>query len=233
MCWTVPDAPEQASNRMDKIFVDTLIFDFDGVLVETGPDIVNAANYTLEVLGLNPLPVPLVISYIGGGAEAVMRRCLGGRADALLAQAVPIFVQRYREHCCVESRLYPGVATVLEHYARAGKRLTIATQKVEVITHSIMNTLGIADCFHLVVGAESVTHRKPHPESILKILEQTMTPPSRAVIIGDMASDIQAGIAAGIFTCGVSYGYGAASELEAANPHLMFHELTQMMGWVF
>lgn len=218
---------------MEKIFVDTLIFDFDGVLVETGHDIANAANYALEVLGLNALPIPLVISYIGGGAEMVMRRCLGEGAERLLSQAVPIFVQRYREQYCVETCLYPGAASVLAHYNMSGKRMAIATQKVEDITYRILETLGIAAYFDLVIGPESVAHRKPHPESILKILDCTATPPNRAIIIGDTVSDIQAGKAAEIFTCGVSYGYGLLPEIEAARPDLMLHELTQIIDWVF
>jgi phosphoglycolate phosphatase len=217
---------------MDKIFVDTLIFDFDGVLVETGPDIAGAVNYTLGVLGLNPLPTPVIISYIGGGAEAVLRRCLSEKADALLVQAVPVFVQRYQEYCCVESRLYPGAVAVLEHYAKADKRMTIATQKVEAITHRIMDALGIASYFDYIIGAESVVYRKPHPESVLKILDHTQTPASRAIIFGDTASYIQAVTAAGIYTCGVSYGYGSPAEIEAARPDLLFQALIQMTDWV-
>lgn len=218
---------------MEKIDVDTLIFDFDGVLVETGPDIAAAVNYTLNCLGVDALPVPRVISYIGGGAEVVLRRCLADRADALIAQALPIFIQRYHERCCVDSRLYPGVIEVLSHYARAGKRMTIATQKVEAITRSIMSTLGIASYFDVLIGSESVTHRKPHPEAILKTLERTSTLPNRAVIIGDTPIDIQAGKAAGVFTVGVDYGYGTPEEIEAANPDFKLHQLTEMMDCVF
>lgn len=217
---------------MGKIAIDTLIFDFDGVLVETGTDIANAANDTLAELGLARLPTLVVISYIGGGAENLMRRCLGDRSGDLLAQALPSFVQRYRQNCCIHTHLYPGVAEALAHYARAGKTMTIATQKVEAITHSILNGLGAADFFQLVVGPESVTHRKPHPEAVLKILEATNTSPERALIIGDMVSDIQAGKAAGVFTCGVTYGYGAVDELAAAEPDLLLDDLTQLIDRV-
>jgi phosphoglycolate phosphatase len=218
---------------METLRVETLIFDFDGVLVDTGPDIALAANETLKVLGLAPLPADQIVSFIGGGAEVLMRRCLGERsADALLAQAVPIFVQQYKDNCCVKTQLYPGVAAVLEHYSRMGKTMAIATQKIEAITHAILQTLQVGEYFALVVGPDSVTHRKPHPEAVLKILDATVTAPSKAIIIGDTASDIQAGKAAGIFTCGVCYGYGSVEELKTAQPDLYLEALSQLMDWV-
>jgi 2-phosphoglycolate phosphatase len=218
---------------METISVDTLIFDFDGVLVDTGPDVASAANQTLKLLGLAPLPEDLIISFIGGGAEVLMRRCLGVRFEALLAEAMPIFLRLYTENCCVKTRLYPGVAEVLEHYARIGKSLAIATQKVEAITHTILKTLQVKEYFRKIVGPESVTHRKPHPEAVLKILGETGTASSRAIIIGDTASDIQSGKAAGIFTCGVRYGYGSEEELQSAQPDLYLEKLIQLMDWVY
>ena len=214
------------------VLVDTVIFDFDGVLVDTGPDVAGAANDTLAALGLATLPVPVVVSFIGGGAEILMRRCLAQKTDELLAVAVPMFVQRYAERCCVETRLYPEVQNVLDAYAQAGKHMAIATQKVEAITRTILDHFKLAGYFEVLVGPESVTHRKPHPESVLRILDATHTAPTRAVLIGDTASDIKAGKAAGIWTCGVKYGYGSAEEIEAEKPDWALDHLNQMLEWI-
>ena len=215
-----------------KYSVDTLIFDFDGVLVDTGPDVANAVNFTLQSFGLAAQPPETIIRRIGGGAEVLMRRCLAERSDELINQALPVFNQRYAEYCCVETHLYPGVKTVLNHYQAARKHMAIATQKIEMITQTILKSLGIAPYFEVVVGPETVTHRKPHPESVLRILEKVGTPPERAIMIGDMVSDIQTGKAAGTLTCGVFYGYGAEDDIRAALPDVALENLTQMLDWI-
>lgn len=215
-----------------KTQIDTVIFDFDGVLVNTGPDIASAANFTLQLYHLEELPQDTIISYIGGGAEMLMRRCLKEHADELIDQVLPVFNQRYNEFCCVESHLYPDVQLILQHLKTAGKRMAIATQKKEAATHLMIDRLGINSYFDIVVGPDSVTHRKPHPESVLRILDSTSTRAERAVVVGDMPSDIQAGKAAGTFTCGVFYGYGAQQDILAAAPDLTVDRLSQLLDWM-
>jgi phosphoglycolate phosphatase len=215
-----------------KFEVDTIIFDFDGVLVDTGPDIASATNFTLRQFNLETLPADVIITYIGGGAEMLMRRCLKDQADSLLAQALPVFIQRYNDYSCVETCLYPGVQAVLEHYKKAGKHLAIATQKKEAITHNILNHLGIAAYIDTVIGPDSVTHRKPHPESVQRILEKSGTKAERAVMVGDMPSDIQTGKAAGTWTCAVFYGYGTRDEILAAKPDKTLEYLPQILDWI-
>ncbi len=216
-----------------KYSVDTIIFDFDGVLVDTGRDIANAANATLNYLGLPTMPQTVLVSYIGGGAEMLLRRCLKEKADTLLDLASPFFRQRYEEYCCVETHLYPHARKVLDYYQALGKHMAIATQKNETITNTILHTLDIMSYFELLVGPESVTHRKPHPESVLLALKKTGTVPSRAIMIGDTASDIQAGKAAGALTCGVLYGYGSREEVLGAQPDVVLDQnLGEFINWI-
>ena len=212
--------------------VDTIIFDFDGVLVNTGPDIANAANYALRMNHLQELPADIIIGYIGGGAELLMRRCLKDQADSLLPKALPEFVEYYNENCCVDSHLYEDVLPVLKYFNNAGKTFAIATQKNEETAHKMVQQLGISSYFHCIVGPESITHRKPHPESVLRILDVTATGSERAVFVGDMPTDIQAGKAAGVFTCGVLYGYGAEEAMFAAEPDLLIGNLSQLTDWL-
>jgi len=209
--------------------VDTIIFDFDGVLVDTGPDVANAANFTLRSLGLEELPPQTIAGYIGGGAEMLMRRCLAERADDLISQSLPVFVKRYNEYCCVDTRMYDGVQTVLDHYRQAGKHIAIATQKNEPITQAILEGFKITPYFEVVIGPASVTHRKPHPESLLRILEQIGTAAEHTVMVGDTAFDIQAGKAAGTLTCGVIYGYGTEDEVRSSQPDVVLSQLIQML----
>jgi phosphoglycolate phosphatase len=213
---------------MTKKTVDVLVFDFDGVLVDSGLDIASAMNYVLRHFNLPELPADVIISFIGRGAGMLVRDSLGQAHQDLLDQALPMFLQRYSEFYLVDTSLYPGVQELLEFYHRAGKTLAIATQKAEPITHAILAGLKINPYISIVVGPESITHRKPHPESIIKILQATQTDPQRLVMVGDMATDIQAGQAASTLTCAVTYGLGQRTDLEAARPDFIIDEITEL-----
>jgi phosphoglycolate phosphatase len=215
-----------------EIIADTIIFDFDGVLVDTSVDIANAANYVLHELGLNELPVNTIAGYIGGGAEVLMRRCLGDQADQLIGQALPMLSKRYGEFCFVETCAYPGVPGVIAHYHSAGKTMAIATQKAEAPTRRILEGLGVLGYFPIIIGPGMIKNRKPHPESVLKILEMTGAAPEKAVIVGDMASDIQCGIAAGVYTLAVTYGLGSKADLLEAKPDWIIDSIDEMLKFV-
>jgi phosphoglycolate phosphatase len=217
---------------LEKRNVDVLVFDFDGVLVDTGHDIANAINYVLRHFGLAELPAEVIISFIGRGAPKLVQDSLGEAHLDLLDRALPMFLKRYSKFYLVETHLYPGVREVLEHYQEAGKTLAIATQKPEPITRSIISGLQISPYIDIVVGPESITHRKPHPESILKILQATQTEPQRLIMVGDMASDVQTGKAAGSLTCAVTYGLGHRPDLEAANPDFLIDEIKELCSLI-
>jgi phosphoglycolate phosphatase len=212
--------------------VDVLVFDFDGVLVDTGLDIANAMNYVLRHFGLPELPPETIISFIGRGAGKLVEDSLGKAHTNLLDQALPMFLQRYSEFYLVDTCLYPGVGEVLQFYHQAGKTLAIATQKPEPITHAILAGLEINPYISIVIGPESITHRKPHPESIIKILEATKTDPQKLIMVGDMPTDIQTGKAAGALTCAVTYGLGQRAELEAAAPDYIIDSIDELCRFI-
>lgn len=217
---------------MPKHAVDTIIFDFDGVVVDSGKDIANAANYMLQQFGMAPLPPSQIVSYIGGGAEPLVRRCLGERADELFAEALPLFKKRYGDYSFVETDLYPDAHGVLQTLHEAGKRMAIATNKLEPLTHLILKGLDIAPYFAVVVGPESVSNRKPDPEALHIILRHIPTPPERTLMIGDTAADILAGKAAGTVTCGVTYGFAPRAEIEAAEPDFIIDRLPELLDYI-
>lgn len=207
---------------------DTLIFDLDGTLLDASPDIAAATNYILRQIGWPELPVETVASYIGGGAEALWRRVLGDQADTLMPTVLQPFIDRYAAYPCVESSLYPGAPDLLQFLQSAGVRMAIATQKGEKITANILKELDIAGYFSVVVGPESVSRRKPDPESVLLILDRLRSQPHKALMIGDTAADILAGRSAMVHTCAVTYGYGRKAELEAAQPDYVISQLLDL-----
>jgi phosphoglycolate phosphatase len=212
--------------------VDVLVFDFDGVLVDSGLDIANAMNYVLRHFGLRELPPKTIIGFIGRGAGKLVEDSLGEAHKDLLDQALPMFLQRYSEFFLVDTCLYPGVKEVLEFYHQAGKTLAIATQKPEPITHAILTGLEINPYISIIVGPESITHRKPHPESIIKILQATQTDPQQLIMVGDMPTDIQTGKAAGTLTCAVTYGLGQRADLEAALPDYVIDAIKELYNFI-
>lgn len=224
-------SPDHVS-KMGRRQVDLIIFDFDGVLVDTAEDIANAANFTLQYYGLPRVSVEVVCSHIGGGAEALMRELLREGHEDLLGEAAALFTTKYSECYDVRTSLYAGVREVLEHFLAAGKRMAIATNKVESLTNGLIRKLGLQPYFLLVVGPESVAHRKPNPEAIDLIILRLRMVPARTLVVGDTASDIQAGKAAGTFTCGVLYGYGREDDIKSARPDYTARSLDELPGFV-
>jgi phosphoglycolate phosphatase len=212
-----------------KRFVNVVIFDFDGVLVDTGLDIANAMNFVLRYFHLPELPADTIIGFIGGGAGKLVQDSLGEAHAHLLDQALPMFLERYSQYYLVDTCLYPGVLEVLQCLQQAGKTLAIATQKPEPITHAILSGLKIDPYISMVVGPESITHRKPHPESLLKIIQSFQAEPQEVIMVGDMVTDVQAGQAAGTLTCAVTYGLGQRADLEAAKPDFVINHLDALL----
>jgi 2-phosphoglycolate phosphatase len=217
---------------MDGYQVDGLIFDFDGVLVDTAEDIASAANRVLQQFGMPAVPVAIVRSYIGGGADTLIRRLLPEAPEDQRREATALFKTTYSECYDVHSSLYPGVRDVLEHFLTAGRRMAIATNKVERLTEGLVRKLGLHRYIELVVGPESVARRKLDPEAVELILAAWRVGPERTLLIGDTADDIHAGRAAGTLTVGALYGYGTEREIRAARPDQVIRSIRELMGLI-
>jgi 2-phosphoglycolate phosphatase len=194
------------------------IFDMDGTIIDTARDIVRTTNLTLVEFGLEELPDDLITSFIGGGIPRLVERALGDRADELMDRMVPRFTERYEAEPAAVSRPYPGVMEVMHSIKQAGGQVAICTQKAERIARKITDTLDMSQYVDSMIGPESVTHRKPHPEPVLKVLSELSVPASAAIFVGDTAADIASGNAAGVMTCAVSYGYGSIESMRPESP---------------
>lgn len=208
--------------------VQTVIFDLDGVLIDSGKDIANAVNFTLQTLGRPTLPSEQIIGYIGPGIEGIWRQCLGADAEQLLSIALPIYKARYREYCVVETTFYPGIPEALSQLKSRGKIMAVATNKPEDFTRRILEGLDLAPYFDVVVGAESVRRKKPDPEAIQLILAKLGASPETTVVVGDADTDIQAAKAAKTISCGVTYGYGSCREILEAHPDFIIDRAEQL-----
>ena len=187
------------------------IFDLDGTLVDSAPDLAGAMNAVLTAEGLRPVPPRDVRPLVGDGARALLVRghaendvpFPGGEAgDALVAR----FLAHYAEHLADETRPFPGAEALLDRLAAAGAALAVCTNKPERLTWPLLDRLGLTDRFAVVLGRDSLPRHKPDPLPLLAILARTGR--TRGVMVGDTATDRDAARAASMPFFLASFGYG-------------------------
>lgn len=210
--------------------LDLLIFDLDGTLVDSRQDIFNAVNRMLERLDLPALPGETIVGYVGNGVRELIRRSLGPAHFGRLEEGTAHFLEHYSAHLIDYTHLYPGVAETLE--GLAGKRKAVVSNKLEDLSRRILKGLEIDHHFALVVGGDTVGKKKPSPEAVRLVLETLGVRPERAMIVGDSPTDIEAGRAAGIRTCGVTYGFKPPDLVRAAGPDLTIDDLRELRNYV-
>ena len=190
-----------------------LVFDLDGTLVDSKEDLANAVNVALESFDLPRLPNPVIYSYVGDGAAALMRRALPPEKAGLLPEVLDRFLAYYRRHLLDTTRPYPGVAGALRKWAGI-YRMAVLTNKGVAMSREILSGLSLDGYFFEVRGGDSFVTKKPDPEGLLHIVREAEAEAEDTIMIGDSRNDVLAGKAAGTFTCGVTYGLGASGFAE-------------------
>ena len=203
-----------------------MIFDMDGTLVDSSRDIADSLNHTLKALGFSVKSREEVQDLIGEGMKRLLEKATGSSEEALVQKAVGIFREHYLEHCADSTALYPGAREILEEY-RAKKKAMISNKPYPMVL-KILEHCGIKDSFDAVLGAESTAEKKPHPEPVLKSIALMGVPAGSSLIVGDGPTDIQAGKAAGILTCAVTYGFKDRKLLETCNPDFFIDRIEDL-----
>ncbi len=214
---------------MDKIFIKAVIFDFDGVIADTGSDIAAAIQYTLRHFSAPVLTEKEILAYVGNGMEKLIRSVFEGSSEETVRKAIPFYRDYYLSNCTVNTKLYDKTVPVLDYFS--SKKIGLVTNKPESMTYSILKKFNIADRFDMVVGPESVTKLKPDPEGLLKVLGHFGINSSDAVMAGDSYTDILAGKNAGMRTCGITLGLGDPVELLKAKPDVAVEDIGGMIQY--
>lgn len=211
--------------------VNLVIFDFDGVIIDSGQDIASAAQHVLKLFDQPVLSQEEIISYVGHGVQYLIRNCFKGCDDDFVEQVIPVYRKHYLKNAVVKTRLYEHVEETLKYIKKSGEdnKIALVTNKPEDLTYKILEVLGVKPYFDMVVGQESVKKMKPDPEGILQVLEQFKIPPQQAVMVGDSHVDIEAGKNAGTITCGVTYGLGDREELIKSSPDILINDLAELL----
>jgi phosphoglycolate phosphatase len=200
--------------------VHFFLFDLDGTLVDSAPDISRALNATLAEAGLPQLSLAEVVSYVGDGAEKLVERALPSPDAA----DVPALVQRFKAHyaqaVCVDSRPYAGILAALAGLAKRGVHMAVLTNKPGDLARRLLQALSFDGLIADLVGDGDGFPRKPAPDGALAMLERAGLgqEPERAWVIGDGLPDLRLGRALGCRVAAVSWGYTPRGILAAQSP---------------
>jgi len=198
---------------------ETIIFDLDGTLADTAPDVMVAINHALNKMKARPVSLDQVKRAIGPGKEEFIQTVLPDARKSEKEKFLASFRAFYWDHCLSQTALYPQMEEVLNKLQ--GRALAVASNKPRFFTEKILKGLGVLDLFHGVVGPEDVTHAKPHPEMIVALLKRLEKKPSRTLLVGDTDKDMLAGRGAGVRLCAVRYGYGRSEDLIPQRPDFL------------
>ena len=212
--------------------MDLLIFDLDGTLIDSKRDLALSVNATRAHLGMGPLDIGKISSYVGNGAPVLIRRALGEQAtEPLVEEALEFFLEYYREHKLDSTRLYPGVKESLERLRAAGKRLAVLTNKPVGPSRGIVDGLGVSGHFFQVYGGNSFVFKKPNPIGVEKLMAEAGVDRSRTLMVGDSGVDVETARNAGVRACGVTYGF-APETLSNPAPDLLVDCMEELADWV-
>jgi len=209
-----------------------MVFDLDGTLIDTAPDLIASLNHALADQGFTAVDRVLMNSHVGMGGRAMIERVFAinqRRVDAdVIERQHQVFIEHYTAGIPGVSRPYPGVLEVIERAREAGFTFAICTNKPEGMAVSLINRLGLAPLFGAICGADTFAFRKPDPRHLLETIARAGGDPERALMIGDSRTDIDTAKAAGIPVVAVDFGYTDrhVSEFEPSVVISHYDELT-------
>jgi phosphoglycolate phosphatase len=210
----------------------TVVFDLDGTMIDTAPDLIHATNHALEKNGMARVPTRIIQPAVGYGARAMIRTSMEslGRtpSDDELTRMTEEFVAYYAEHIMVDSRAFPGLVPALDALKVEGALIAVCTNKREPLAKKLLAGLELDSYFDFIAGRETFSKSKPDPVHILETIAAAGGNPRRAVMVGDSSADGDAAKAAGVPFIAVSFGYGE-SPVEVLEPDAIIHSLTDLL----
>ena len=198
--------------------VKVVMFDLDGTLVNTAPEIAVAANQMLDALNLPNKSPAQIARYIGEGAQMLIKRCVTNDAqgepdDALLHDAQALFFERYAQNV-TSSQPYHGVLEALDKLKRKGFKLACVTNKPEKFTLPLLQAAGLSDFFEIVVSGDTLSKKKPNPMQLHHVCKKFEVLETEAMLVGDSDTDVVAAHAAGCYIVTVPYGYNQGKAID-------------------
>jgi len=201
------------SLTLDSSSIEAVLFDLDGTLLDTAPDLASALNYTLKQRMSETLDFPLVRPYVSYGADGLIELAYGQQLDTEQYQQVKKeLIAFYKNNIAEQTQLFATLDDGLTHLENNDIKWGVVTNKPDHLTTPLLKALNLYERASCIVSGDEVKHTKPHPESIYMACEQIAIAPENVVYIGDAERDIQAGNSAGTKTIACEYGYIPATE---------------------
>ena len=205
--------------RFDPDRIRLLVFDLDGTLIDSRLDLVHSVNATLRHFNRPELEGHIIASYVGDGAPTLVSRALGDADKNLHREALQYFLGYYRLHKLDHTTVYEGVPETLAHLADSNRPQTNGVRRLMAVlsnkpvnpSRDIIQALGLTDFFVRIYGGNSFATKKPDPLGLRTLLRETSVPAEEALMIGDSSVDVLTGRNAGLWTCGVNYGFAPES----------------------
>ena len=217
-----------------------LIFDFDGTLIDSVPDLADATNAMLTTLGKDTYPIETIRNWIGNGSRLLVERALMGNvevADGELTveeanHAEQIFFEAYKNLSGSKTVAYPDVDEGLKKLHAADYKLALVTNKPIRFVPKILASFGWQDLFSEVMGGDSLPVKKPDPAPLLHVCDALNISVAQSVMIGDSRNDMLAGQSANMDTLGLSYGYNYGQDIRELNPTEAFDNFADLVTWI-
>jgi phosphoglycolate phosphatase len=205
----------------------TIIFDLDGTLIDTAPDLIDTLNVIFAREGLPPVPYDAARNAIGGGAKTMIARGIEaeGRvfSDQKLEQMFADFIAHYSDHVAVHSRPFPGLVDALDTLAASGCRFAVCTNKLEKLSVLLLTELRLADRFVAICGQDTFGIQKPDPEILRRTIAAAGGTLRQSIMIGDSNTDVRTARAAGVPVIAVDFGYSERPIAEFGPDQIISH----------
>lgn len=212
----------------------TLLFDLDGTLADTAPDLAHALNMVRQEEGFEPLPFETIRPTVSHGSVAMIK--VGFDPDIPEARAELLrkrLLDHYANRLCIETRLFDGMHDLLDQCEQGGISWGVVTNKPAYLTDPLMEQLELHERAACIISGDTLEKRKPHPEPLLHACELAKGEPETTIYIGDAERDIKAGNSAGMTTLVAAFGYLSNDDCPedwGADGHV--HHAKEMMGWL-
>jgi len=214
-----------------------ILFDLDGTLIDSAPDLALAINHMLTSIGREPISPTIIRSWVGNGASILVQRGLSGQAQIdedldpdLLAKALAIFLEFYAQNLCVDTVTYPHVRSTLKILKAKGYQLAIVTNKPFDFIQPILDGLELNGLFELLIGGDTLEKRKPDPLPLHYTCEKLGVTVEQCVMVGDSKNDVLAANAAQMQSIGLSYGYNYGEDINEHNPDISFDDFADIIA---
>lgn len=211
-----------------------VMFDLDGTLIDSVPDLAEAVDRMLIELGRAPAGVEKVRDWVGNGARVLVRRALAGGLDhaavgeAETEQALARFLDIYAD-CHNLTALYPGVHELLEALSTAAVELAVVTNKPERFVAPLLEQVGLGGYFRWIIGGDTLPQQKPDPAALLQVMRLAGVEAAQSLFVGDSRNDVLAARAAAVPCIAVSYGYNHGRPIAEERPSLVVDSLAELL----